>query len=264
MDIKYKIKLVEILRLRPADLDVIDSIGLSDECLKGLLNNNKDMLDKELGSIVNNENIDDKKRLVAASLKTHLLWNSASDAIDEACEGMTNDELDDFNELDDFYGEDTWENELYKEKQGDPKEREKAFKEGKKLIEGLSKDELTKRYCEFIMEKYPQLKDGFDNGLYRMGMSDYHEYLGINGKEYLFSTELSHKIYFARRGVMDELNRMIDELYLGNLDYWKTEYKSWIEKRNETRITKKSLKMFFDEHGKKVSDKVLDKMKIEL
>ena len=45
MDIKYKIKLVEILRLRPADLDVIDSIGLSDECLKGLLNNNKDMLE---------------------------------------------------------------------------------------------------------------------------------------------------------------------------------------------------------------------------
>lgn len=264
MNIKYKIKLVEILRLRPADLEIIDTIVLSDECQKGLLNNNKDMLDKELGSIVCNENIDDKTRLVAASLKAHLLWNSTSDAIDEACERMTTDGLDDFDEPDDFYGEDTWENKLYKEKQGNPKEREKAFKEGKKLIEGLSKDELTKRYCEFIMDKYPQLKDGFDNVLYRMGMSDYHEYLGINGKEYLLSTELSHKIYFARRGVMDELNRMIDELYLGNLDYWKTEYKSWLEKRNETRITKKSLKMFFNEHGKKVSDKVLDKMKIEL
>lgn len=263
MDIKHKIKLVEILRLRPADLEIIDTIFLSDECLKGLLNNDKDMLDKELGSIVSNENIDDKKRLVAASLKTHLLWNSASDAIDEACGRMTNDGFNDVDELDDFCGEDAWENKL-KEKQGNSKEREKAFKEGKKLIEGSSKDELTKRYCKFILEKYPQLKDGFDNGLYRMGMSDYHEYLGINGKEHLFSTDLSHKIYFARRGVMDELNRMIDELYLDNLDYWKTEYKSWLEKRNETRVTKKSLKMFFDEHGKKVSDKVLEKMKIEL
>ena len=264
MDIKYKIKLIEIFRLRPADLEIINSISLSEECLNALLNEDKNMLNEELGSIVNNENIDDKERLVAASLKTLLLWNSVSDAIDEACERMTIDGLDDFDELDDFYGEDTWENKLYKEKQGNPKEREKAFMEGKKLIEGLSKNELTKRYCDFIMEKYPQLKDGFDNGLYRMGISDYHEYLGIKGKEYLFPTELSHKIYFARQGVMDELNRVIDELYLSNLDYWKTEYKSWLEKRNETRITKKSLKMFFNEHGKKLSDKVLDKMKIEL
>ena len=30
MDIKYKIKLIEILRLRPADLDVLDSVILSD------------------------------------------------------------------------------------------------------------------------------------------------------------------------------------------------------------------------------------------
>ena len=73
MDIIHKIKLVEILRLRPADLETIDSINFSDECLKGLLKNDKDMLDKEIDSIVNNENNDDKKRLVAASLKSILM-----------------------------------------------------------------------------------------------------------------------------------------------------------------------------------------------
>jgi len=244
---------VEIFRLRPADLEFIDYINLSEECLAGLLKGDKALLDKELEAIVSNEDVENKTRLIAASLRTHLLWNSASDAIDEACEGLVADDYDDF---DDFPVEDTWESKLYKEKQGNPKEREKTFKEAKKLIEGLSKEELTKRYCEFIMEKYPQLKDGFDNGLYRMGMADFHEYLGINGKEYLFPTELSHKVYFARRGVMD--------VYFDQLDFWKAKYKSWLEQRHETRISKKSLKMFFDEHGKKVSDKVLDKMKMEL
>lgn len=261
MDIKYKIKLVEILRLRPADLEFIDSIKLSDECLVELLKDDKALLDKELEAIVSNETNENNTRLIAASLRTHLLWNSASDAIDEVCEDMVAGGYDYF---EDFPVEETWESKLYKEKQGNPQEREKSFKEAKKLIERLSKEELIKRYCEFIMEKYPQLKDGFDNGLYRMGMSDYHEYLGINGKEYLFPTELSHKVYFARRGVMEELNRMIDELYFEQLDSWKAKYKSWLEQRHETRISKKSIKTFFDEHGKKVSDKVLDKMKMEL
>ena len=40
MDIKYKIKLIEILRLRPADLDVLDSVILSDSCLEAITEQN--------------------------------------------------------------------------------------------------------------------------------------------------------------------------------------------------------------------------------
>lgn len=261
MNIKHKIKLVEVLRLRPADLEFIDSVSLSEECLVALMKDNSELLEKELEGIINKDDLDEKTRLVAASLKIHLQWISASDAIDEACEKMVADDFDDF---EDFPVEETWENKMYKEKQGSPKEREKAFKEGKKLIKELSKEDLTRRYCDFIMQKYPELKDGFDNGLYRMGMSDYHEFIGINGKEYLLPTDLNQKLYYARRGVMDGLNKMIDDIYISNLDYWKTEYKCWLEKRHETRITKKSLKMFFEERGKKLSDKVLDRMKMEL
>lgn len=264
MDIRHKIKLVEILRLRPADLETIDSINFSDECLKGLLKNDKDMLDKELASIVNNENIDDKTRLVAASLKSLLLWNSASDAIDEACEIMTTDGLDDFDELDIFHGEDTWENKLYKEKQGNPKEREKAFREGEKLIVESTKENLTKMCCEFIMQKYPQLKDGFDKGIYRIGLTEFHEYLGIRGKEYLLPQDSLNKFYMARQSVSEELNKIIDKFFFSEIDYWKTEYKKWLKGRHETRISKKSIKMFFEEKGKRASERVLDKMKIEL
>lgn len=264
MDIKYKIKLIEALHLRPADLDYIDSVVFSTKCLDTLMENNTDLLDKELGEIAGNENVDEKTRLVAASLKNQLLWISASDALDKACETFVDGDDDSFDDFDDFRVEDTWENKLYKEKQGDPKEREKAFKEGKKLLENLSVEELTMKYCEFILQKYPQLKDGFDNGLCRMGMTDYQAFIGINGKEYLLTTELSHRVYFARRGVADGLNKMIDSIYLTKLEYWKTEYKSWLEGRHETRISKKSLKQFFEEQGKKPSDKVLDKMKMEL
>ena len=255
MDIKYKIKLIEILRLRPADLDVLDSVILSDSCLEAIMKGDRAALDKELGAIVENENADERTRLVAASLKSLLLWNTASDELDKEYEAMM---LDD-SELDDLPVEETWESKLYKENQGNLKEREMAFKEGKELLGELSIEELAKQYCEYIMQKYPQLKDGFDNGLYRIGMADFHEHLGLKGKEYLLPSELTNKEYMARRGVMDGLNKLIDEL-----DYWKKEYKIWLENRHESRISKKSLKMFFEERGKHPSDKVLDRMKTEL
>ncbi len=259
MDIKYKIKLIEILRLRPADLDVLDSVILSDSCLEAIMKGDRAALDKELEAIAGNENADEKTRLVAASLKSLLLWNTASDELDKEYETMMQDD----SELDDFPMEETWESKLYKENQGNAKEREMAFKEGKKLLSELSVEELTKRYCEYIMQKYPQLKDGFDNGLYRIGMADFHEHLGLKGKEYLLPSELNNKEYMARRGVMDGLNKLNDELFIGELDYWKQEYKIWLENRHESRISKKSLKMFFEEKGKHPSDKVLDRMKME-
>ena len=217
-------------------------------------------LDKELGAIVENENADERTRLVAASLKSLLLWNTASDELDKEYEAMM---LDD-SELDDFPVKETWESKLYKENQGNLKEREMAFKEGKELLGELSIEELAKQYCEYIMQKYPQLKDGFDNGLYRIGMADFHEHLGLKGKEYLLPSELTNKEYMARRGVMDGLNKLIDVIFISELDYWKKEYKIWLENRHESRISKKSLKMFFEEKGKHPSDKVLDRMKMEL
>ena len=259
MDIKYKIKLIEILKLRPADLDVLDSVILSDSCLEAIMKDDRAALDKELGAIAANENTDEKTRLVAASLKSLLLWNTASDEHDNEYKTMM---LDD-SEHDDFPVEETWESKLYKENQGNAKEREMAFKEGKKLLGELSIEELTKQYCEYIMQKYPQLKDGFDNGLYRIGMADFHEHLGLKGKEYLLPSELNNKAYMARRGVMDGLNKLIDEIFIIELDYWKQEYKTWLENRHESRISKKSLKMFFEEKGKHPSDKVLDRMKME-
>ena len=259
MDIKYKIKLIEILRLRPADLDVLNSVRLPDSCLKAIMKDNRTVLDKELGASADNGNTDEKTRLVAASLKSLLLWNTATDELDNEYKTMM---LDD-SEFDDFPVEETWESKLYKENQGNAKEREMAFKEGKKLLGELSIEELTKQYCEYIMQKYPQLKDGFDNGLYRMGMADFHEHLGLKGKEYLLPSELNNKAYMARRGVMDGLNKLIDEIFISELDYWKQEYKIWLENRHESRISKKSLKMFFEERGKHPSDKVLDRMKME-
>ena len=260
MDIKYKIKLIDILRLRPSDLDVLDSVILSDSSLEAMMRDDRTALDKELGAIVANENAGEKTRLVAASLKSLLLWNTASDELDNEYETMMHDD----SELDDFPVEETWESKLYKENQGNAKEREMAFKEGKKLLVELSIEELTKRYCEYIMQKYPQLKDGFDNGLYRIGMADFHEHLGLKGKEYLLPSELTNKEYMARRGVMDGLNKLIDEVFICELDCWKQKYKTWLENRHETRISKKSLKMFFEEKGKHPSDKVLDRMKTEL
>ena len=260
MDIKYKIKLIDILRLRPSELDVLDSVILSDSSLEAMMRDDRTALDKELGAIAANENAGEKTRLVAASLKSLLLWNTASDELDNEYETMMHDD----SELDDFPVEETWESKLYKENQGNAKEREMAFKEGKKLLVELSIEELTKRYCEYIMQKYPQLKDGFDNGLYRIGMADFHEHLGLKGKEYLLPSELTNKEYMARRGVMDGLNKLIDEIFISELDYWKKEYKIWLENRHESRISKKSLKMFFEEKGKHPSDKVLDRMKMEL
>lgn len=260
MEIKYKIKLVELLRLRPADLNILDSIKLSERCLNALINDDKDSLYKELDAIVSNDKADDNYRLVAASLKSIILWNTTSDELDQACEDML---CEDFENEDDSL-EESWENKILKEKQVDSKEQEMAFKEGKKLLMKLSKEELADRYCDYIMENLPQLKEGFDNGLYRMGMSMYHDYLGLRNKEYLLSTELSHKEYFARRLVMDGLNKRIDDIFFSKIDYWKSEYRYWLDNRHETRITKKSLKMFFDERGKHPSDKVLDRIKQEL
>ena len=97
-----------------------------------------------------------------------------------------------------------------------------------------------------------------------MGMGAYHEHIGINGKEYLLPTEINQKLYFARRGVMDGLNKINDNNFLREIDRWKTDYRQWLEQRHETRISKKSIKTFFEEQGKHVSDKVLGKMKMDL
>ena len=72
MDIKYKLKLVEVLRLRPADIELISSINLSISSLELMMNGNYDALAKELDSIVVDEKVSEKTRLIAASLKTLL------------------------------------------------------------------------------------------------------------------------------------------------------------------------------------------------
>lgn len=261
MDIKYKLKLVEVLRLRPADIELISSITLSEECLDAMMKENYTPLAQELNAIVTNIDEAEEVRLIAASLKTMLLWINASDELDTVCNDML---LEDNPDLLETPIEETWESKMYREKHADSKERELSFKEAKKMLTDTPVEELTAQYCEFIMRKFPQLRDGFDNGLYRMGMGAYHEHIGINGKEYLLPTEINQKLYFARRGVMDGLNKIIDDIFLREIDRWKTDYRQWLEQRHETRISKKSIKTFFEEQGKHVSDKVLDKMKMDL
>ena len=261
MDIKYKLKLVEVLRLRPADIELISSINLPDECLDAMMKENYTPLAQELSAIATNKDEPEDVRLIAASLKTMLLWNSASDELDAACNNML---LEDDAELDNTPIEEAWESKMYREKQGDSKEREFSFKEAKKMLTDTPVEELTAQYCAFIIQKFPQLRNGFDNGLYRMGMGAYHEHIGINGKEYLLPTEINQKVYFARRGVMDGLNKIIDDIFLREIDKWESNYKTWLSQRNETRISKKSIKTFFEEQGKHVSDKVLDRVKMDL
>lgn len=261
MDIKYKLKLVEVLRLRPADIELIPSINLSDSCLELMMNGNYDALAKELDCIVVDEKVSEKTRLIAASLKSLLSLNRASDELDAACNNML---IEDDSELEDTPVEETWESKMYREKQGDSKKNELSFKEAKKMLKDTPVEDLTAQYCEFIMQKFPQLRDGFDNGLYRMGMGAYHEHIGINGKEYFLPTEINQKVYFARRGVMDGLNKIIDDIFLGEIDKWESNYKTWLSQRNETRVSKKSIKTFFEEQGKHVSDKVLDRVKMDL
>lgn len=261
MDIKYKLKLVEVLRLRPADIELISSINLSEECLDAMMKENYTSLAQELNAIVTNIDETENVRLIAASMKAMLLWNGVSDELDAVCNDML---LEDNPNLLETSVEETWESKMYREKQGDSKKRELSFKEAKKMLTDTPLEDLTAQYCEFIMQKFPQLRDGFDNGLYRMGMGAYHEHIGINGKEYLLPTEINQKVYFARRGVMDGLNNIIDDIFLREIDRWKTGYRQWLEQRHETRISKKSIKTFFEEQGKHVSDKVLDKMKMEL
>lgn len=261
MDTKYKIKLVEVLRLRPADIEQISSINLSDECLGAMMKENYIPLTQELNAIIINKDEEENVRLIAASLKTMLLWNGASDELDAACNDML---LEDDPDLLETRIEETWESKMYREKLAKSKQCELSFKEAKKMLTDTPVEELTAQYCEFIMQKFPQLRDGFDNGLYRMGLGAYHEHIGINGKEYLLPTEINQKVYFARQGVMDGLNKLIDDLFLGEIERWKTDYRQWLEQRHETRISKKSIKTFFEEQGKHVSDKVLDRMKMDL
>ena len=261
MDIKYKIKLVELLRLRPADIELISSINLSDSSFDSMMNGNDEVLVEELQEIVSDDKNTEETRLIAASLKTLLSWNSMSNELDAVCNEML---LEDNSDLYNEPVEETWESKMYREKQGDSKKRELSFKEAKKMLTDTSVEELTAQYCDYIMQKFPQLRDGFDNGLYRMGMGAYHEHIGINGKEFLLPTEINQKMYFARRGVMDGLNKIIDGIFLAEIEKWKTNYKIWLAQRNETRVSKKSIKTFFEEQGKHASDKVIDRMKMEL
>ena len=97
MDIKYKLKLVEVLRLRPADIELISSINLPDECLDAMMKENYTPLAQELSAIATNKDEPEDVRLIAASLKTMLLWDSASDELDAACNNML---LEDDAELD--------------------------------------------------------------------------------------------------------------------------------------------------------------------
>ena len=118
MDIKYKLKLVEVLRLRPADIELISSINLSISSFELMMNGNYDALAKELDSIVVDEKVSEKTRLIAASLKNLLSLNWASDELDAACNNML---IEDDSELEDTPVEETWESKMYREKQGDSK-----------------------------------------------------------------------------------------------------------------------------------------------
>jgi hypothetical protein len=264
MDINYKIKLVEIFRLSPLELDSLDVITLSEESLVEMTHNRYDLILEELTNVTNNSEEKDIVRLIAASLKSRLQWYSVADVLDKEYEILSSqdDLIDD--DLDDDDASWKESKEQAKENQKIWKEREKKAKESQKKLKLMSTEDICNEIFNFILNKYPEIENGFNSVLYRSGREDYYEMLGIRYCPNLVSHQEWTKIYLASNKVEELLRTHADSIIIGEILFWKDEYWKWFKSNNLNKVTKTSIISFFKEKGKKVSTYVVDKMKNEL
>jgi hypothetical protein len=264
MDIKYKIKLIDILHLNPSDIESFNFINLSKESLDEMMSGNNDKLLKELEATTNNSKVEERQRLLAACYFSKLKWYMPSEDLDAACEEIADNMS--FGLIGSDDDETYWKEreEQAKENQAMWKEREKTAKESQKKLAKMTTEKICDEIFDYTIKKYPELADGYNPTLYRSGREDYYEMLSVRHCPNLVKHQEWTKLNIAANNVEARLRAYADNVILDNIEHWKNEYEAWSDSHGNKKVTKSSIKNFFVEKGKKVSPTVIDKLKMEL
>ncbi|MBR5434030.1 MAG: hypothetical protein IK117_06320 [Bacteroidales bacterium] len=244
MDIKYKIKLVDILDLEPYSFQYLDNLNLPTTTLEGLMEDKYDLLFQDLTAIIDNENENDQTRLIATCFRSKLLWGILNKADKDGVYCSENGDTQE-EPYSNYY---TYEN----------KEILKKCKE----IEKIPQEKINKQMFDFILCNYPEIENGFDVSIFSIGKKGYYQSIGI-GEYWWYTQPVREKMQIASKVVQEELKTHINNLFVNNFSFWENEYKTWIIE-NGVKNTKENLKTFFSTRGKKVPGFIIDMLKAKI
>lgn len=250
MDIRYKLKLVDVLEIEPYNFPYIEKLNLPTETLEKLMEDDYGLLFHDLTTIIENENENEQNRLVATYFRSKLAWGILNKADKEDFYEIDNSDSDDIDDVNDSNGS----FKIYENKE--------ILKLCEK-IEKIPQETINKQMFDFIRKNYPAFENGFDLTLYRLGRDSFYESLGIQGGIWWYSQSVREKLRLAEKVVQEDLQNYINNLFVNNISYWVKEYKKW-STENGTKYTKGNIKNFFTTKGKKVPSYFMDMLKANL
>ncbi len=274
IDITTKFKLIEIFYLSPMELSYLDKLNLSEDIFDDF--QGEDLLEVlrfSLKEIMDDENLSEEERLLAACFKRRLQGNVISfktdgfdDDFDDDEDFDDEDEYDDVEEdYDDLSEEDK---EIIKrsneELKKDYKDSKMKFCKSVPLLKAYSQEEMNNQMFSYIWEQYPQLQKGLDWRIYNTALQSFYEYLGIADRKWQLTQKVRIKIRNADNYARDEIVRRFKNWEIENIDQWCEEYKESMDKLGVKKYTKGNIKEFFDRMNLKVSPIVIDSIQSKL
>lgn len=254
MDIRYKLKLVDLLDIEPYSFPYIEKLNLPTTTLEELMEDNYDLLFQDLTAIIENENENEQNRLVATYFRSRLAWGILNKTDKEGFYKLDNTDSDDMYDVnDDMENDNNNSFKIYENKE--------LLKLCEK-IEKIPQETINKQMFEFILSKHPEIEKGFDLSLFKLGRDGYYQAIGI-GNYWWYTQSVKEKMLIATKVVQEDLKKHINNLFIENINFWREEYLKWITK-NGIKNTKGNIKTFFSTRGMKAPDYFIDMLKAKL
>lgn len=143
------------------------------------------------------------------------------------------------------------------------KEQKESQKNAVKYLKKLSVKDLQAEIFNFSLNKFPELKKGFDRSLYSSAKSKYWNSIGLID-QWEIPDKIRENIYEAESLARDLIEINFKEIEEENWQKWAKEYQSWLKQKDLIKVTKANIKEYFKESKIKASNTTVDRIKKHL
>lgn len=140
------------------------------------------------------------------------------------------------------------------------KEQKESQKNAIKLLKKMTIEDLRIEIFNFSLDKFPELKKGFDRSLYSSAKSKYWNSIGLVD-QWEIPDKIRENIYEAESLARDSIEINFKEIEEKNWQNWASQYQSWLKKKDLIKVTKANIKEYFKEIRIKASNTTVDRIK---
>lgn len=249
MKIETKIHLISQFQITPSEIKLLLDLNLPIDYNAIVKNSDYQILIKSFEDIIDNRNLDEDNLLDLVYINTKIKGISI--------EFSKNPE----DEYEDLYLKESPEVQEYdKEIEYNWAERRKVQKNAIAKYKQYSQQEIDKLLFEYVWNKYPQIRNGFDRSIYSKAKYTFTDHIGIYAT-FEAPESLRVKLNNAEENAKSLIIEKFKKLEVIKFEEWLDEYRKWLNKADVTKSTKTNIKEFFKEIGIKASDITIGKIK---